>query len=99
MPARPLILAIAIYVGLDLTNPFMPGAFLFDPEQTVEGVHSDRGRQHLVVLTAPAAPQVGAETMRPAPPRPSPPAAGRWFAKPRPAHVPASDPPPLSEDH
>ncbi|HSE03649.1 MAG TPA: hypothetical protein VLK35_05770, partial [Methylomirabilota bacterium] len=64
-PARPdmctrrLILVIAVYVGLDLTNPFMPGAFIFDPEQSVEGVQGERGRaQQRVVLALPATPPV-----------------------------------------
>jgi hypothetical protein len=96
MPARPFILAIVVYVGLDLTNPFMPGAFIFDPEQSVEGVHAEGGRQH---LASPAGPRVEAATVRPVPPRHFAPLTRRWRAEPRPAHVPAFDPPPLSEDH
>jgi hypothetical protein len=99
MPARPLILVIAIYVGLDLSNPFMPGAFIFDPEQSVEGVHGERGRPHIVALAGSAAPRISTDPARPAPARPSAPATKRWFAEPPPTHVPASDPPPLSEDH
>jgi hypothetical protein len=99
MPARPLVLAIAIYVGLDLTNPFMPGAFIFDPEQTVEGLRSERSGPPVAAPTAPAAPRVGLPAARSAPLRPSAPAPGRWPAEPRPAHVPGSDPPPPSEEH
>ena len=96
--ARPLILVIAIYVGLDLGNPFMPGAFIFDPAQSVEGAHGERGRHQLVALTAEGTPRVEtADTA--APPRRPAPAARPWLAEPRPAHVPASDPPPTSDDH
>ena len=96
MRARRLILVIAIYVGLDLANPFMPGAFIFDPEQSVEGVHGERGRQQFVALAAPAVSRVQTEGT---PIHRRAPVARRWFAEPRPAHVPVSDPPPLSEDH
>ncbi len=98
MRARRLILVIAIYVGLDLTNPFMPGAFTFDPEQSVEGVHGERGGQQLVAPGTPAAPRVQTDRTL-APPRRPAPAARKWFAGLRPAHVPVSDPPPRSEDH
>lgn len=96
MRARRLILVIAIYVGLDLANPFMPGVFIFDSEQSVEGVYGERGRQQIVVLATPAVPRV--QTDGTSPRRPVP-VARKWFAEPRPAHVPISDPPPLSEDH
>jgi hypothetical protein len=98
MRAPRLILVIAIYVGLDLTNPFMPGVFIFDPAQSVEGVSGERGRQQFVVLAAPAASRVQTDETPPPPRRPAP-MARNWFAEPRLAHVPVSDPPPLSEDH
>jgi hypothetical protein len=98
MRARRLILMIAVYVSLDLTNPFMPGAFIFDPEQSVEGVHGERGRVPLVVLATPAPPRVATEGSEPARRRPAP-TARKWFAEPPTAHVPASDPPPLADDH
>jgi hypothetical protein len=98
MRKRRMILVIAVYVGLDLTNPFMPGAFIFDPEQSAEGVHAERGRAPLAVLAAPAAPRVPADETLPAPRRPVP-AVRKWFAEPPTARLPASDPPPLAEDH
>ena len=98
MRARRLILMIAIYVGLDLANPFMPGAFTFDPEQSVEGVQGERGRQQVVALGTPAAPRVQTDRTLTPPRRPAP-VVRKWFAEPRPAHVPGSDLSPRSEDH
>jgi hypothetical protein len=96
MRARRLILMIAIYVGLDLANPFMPGAFIFDPEQSVEGVHGERGRQQFAALATPTVPRVQTDGT---PPRRPAPVARKWFAEPRLAYEPVSDLPPLSEDH
>jgi hypothetical protein len=96
MRARRLVLVIAIYVGLDLANPFMPGAFIFDPEQSVEGVHGERGRQQLVALATPAVPRAQTDAT---PPRRPATVGRKWFAEPRPVHVRVADPPPLSEDH
>jgi hypothetical protein len=57
---------ILIYVALDLSLPSMPGAFVFEPEDSVESIQSNRGRgsadavllpapivSHWVVLTPP----------------------------------------------
>ncbi|HUP36859.1 MAG TPA: hypothetical protein VNC82_15600 [Candidatus Limnocylindria bacterium] len=89
---------IAIYVGFDLVNPLMPGAFIFDPGPSVEGVPGERGRQQPLGPATPAAPRVQTDGT----PAPLPRLATttrKWLGEPRPAHVPASDPPPLSEDH
>ncbi|HEY2996627.1 MAG TPA: hypothetical protein VGM22_27745 [Methylomirabilota bacterium] len=53
---RVLFLAILIYVGLDLSLPEMPGAFVFDPDGSVESIHVSRTRlvTRIVVLPAPA---------------------------------------------
>ena len=50
----PLILAILIYVTLDLSLPGMPGAFVFDPADTVESARSGRARAAADVVAAPA---------------------------------------------
>jgi hypothetical protein len=44
--ARPQIvfLAVILYVTLDLSLPMMPGAFVFDIEDSVESAQSHRGR-------------------------------------------------------
>jgi hypothetical protein len=45
----PLVLAILIYVTLDLSLPGMPGAFVFEPGHSVESV---QGRARANVETA-----------------------------------------------
>ena len=100
MPSRPLILAIAVYVALDLSNPFMPGAFLFDAEESVEGVHAERSRPHLIAAGGSApAPRVQTDDVVAQPPRPPAPMGRRRFDAPRAAHIPAADPPPPTDDH
>lgn len=39
-----LLLTILIYVTLDLSLPTMPGAFVFDPADSVESIQSTRAR-------------------------------------------------------
>ena len=41
---RALVLAILLYVTLDLSLPSMPGAFVFEPSGSVESTHGWRGR-------------------------------------------------------
>ena len=38
-PWRLLVLAILVYVTLDLSLPAMPGAFVFEPEDSAESTH------------------------------------------------------------
>jgi hypothetical protein len=99
MPTRPLVLAIALYVGLDLTNPFMPGAFHFDPEESVEGISTERIWKVAVALAAPVVRRVERENLPPASPHLRDPRARHRAAEPGPAHVRDPEPPPLSEDH
>jgi hypothetical protein len=56
MRRRALLLAILVYVTLDLSLARMPGAFVFDPGDSVESVHINRGRPapELAPLAAPA---------------------------------------------
>jgi hypothetical protein len=49
---RALLLAVLIYVTLDLSLPAMPGAFVFEPGDSVEGTHG-RGRQAAEVVALP----------------------------------------------
>jgi hypothetical protein len=44
MLQRACLLALLIYVTLDLSLPAMPGAFVFEPEDSVESLHLGRGR-------------------------------------------------------
>jgi hypothetical protein len=99
MSTRPLVLAIALYVALDLTNPFMPGAFHFDPEESVEGISTERSWKAAVTLAAPVVPRVGREHPSPASPHRRDPRARHRSVEPGPAHVRTPEPPPLSEDH
>jgi hypothetical protein len=39
MTRHRLLLGFLIYLTLDLTNPFIAGAFSFDPDDCVDGVH------------------------------------------------------------
>jgi hypothetical protein len=53
---RHLLIVILIYVALDLSLSEMPGAFVFDPAESVESIDAARGRStvKLVALAAPA---------------------------------------------
>ena len=50
MKGRIVLLAILTYVALDSSLPAMPGAFVFEPGDSVESTHG-RGR-HAVEVTA-----------------------------------------------
>jgi hypothetical protein len=52
---RALLLALLFYFGLDLSLPELPGAFVFDPDGSVESVEVARGRltAEAVVLLVP----------------------------------------------
>jgi hypothetical protein len=41
---RGLLLVILMYVTLDLSLPMVPGAFVFDPADSIESVQNARGR-------------------------------------------------------
>jgi hypothetical protein len=41
---RALLYAILVYVTLDLSLPMMPGAFVFEPGDSVESIQTNRGR-------------------------------------------------------
>jgi hypothetical protein len=53
---RRLLLVILIYVALDLSSPAVPGAFVFEPADSVESIQTPRGRAtaRVVVLPLPA---------------------------------------------
>ena len=50
---RALLLAILVYVALDLSLPAMPGAFVFEPGDSVEGAQVARGRLAAEVVMLP----------------------------------------------
>jgi hypothetical protein len=59
---RALLLAFFAYVVLDLACPLVPGAFSFDPDESVDAVSAHR-------LRPPAVPRVVAPTFAAAPVR------------------------------
>jgi hypothetical protein len=103
MKSRRLTLLVALYVTLDLSNPFMPGAFTFDPDESVEGVsvHYERGqRQHgTVPAPLPVRGEAGETRSVAVVRRSEVRALAEWFVDLRQAHAPASDPRSLTEDH
>lgn len=48
-------MAILVYVALDLSLPMMPGAFEFEPADSVESIGGGRLTARVVVLAIPAA--------------------------------------------
>jgi hypothetical protein len=73
-----LLLAVLVYVSLDLSVAAMPGAFMFEPEDSVESLQSSRGRAPAGVVALPAldrepsTPSSAAIDRRVVSPRPSP---------------------------
>lgn len=49
-----LLVAVLVYVTLDLSLPSMPGAFVFDPGESVESVQHARARAATDVVMRPA---------------------------------------------
>jgi hypothetical protein len=45
MPRSRLTLLVLLYLVLDFTNPHMPGAVSFDPDESIDGVRVERDRQ------------------------------------------------------
>jgi len=102
MRARRLILLLSLYVTLDLTNPFMPGAFNFDADNSIDAVrlHLETFRSRLVVVVTP--PSIAeAELKCPVVARPSAeaPAVRDWSVSLRQRQSSSSEPPPSLEDH
>ena len=49
---RAIVLALLVYVTLDLSLPGMPGAFVFEPSETVDSAQGHRGRAPVDVVIA-----------------------------------------------
>ncbi len=79
MRRRVMILALLVYVALDLSIPSMPGAFGVDPDDSVESLHQTRARATSEAVIPPASGGM-ASVMTEVPPE-----AGRRPASPRPA--------------
>jgi hypothetical protein len=61
---RPLILAILVYLALDLSVAWMPGAFVFDADGTVESIRTDTVQEISDTIAMPA-PALGHDRRRP----------------------------------
>jgi hypothetical protein len=103
MGARLPMLAFVVYVTLDLSNPFIPGAFNFNPEECVEAAHREQQQQ----ASVDSGPQMQRllqqfdETHSVARRAPAPDPRVDWRAPVPVAHVaaPPSSSPSPSEDH
>src|SRR4051812_41073582 len=104
MARRRLLLVFLTYLTLDLSTPFVAGAFNFNPDECVEGLHrvsSSHQRADAPVILS-RAPVVRVVVSLPSPVRPL--ARGRhaileWLADSRADLRASGDPPPPSEDH
>jgi hypothetical protein len=54
---RALLVAILVYVALDLSLPTLPGAFEFEPADSVDGIGGGRAAA-LIVALAPGSPLI-----------------------------------------
>jgi hypothetical protein len=100
---RLLLLAFAACVLLDLGCPFVPGAFSFDPAESVDAVSAYRARPPALprVASAPPAmtpPVLPAHVPAQATETPASPSPARWRPHARRDHVAAADPRPSVED-
>ena len=99
-----LLLAFLAYLTLDLSNPFVPGAFSFDPGDCVEGVHYGSSSFRRVDAPALAAQTPVARVESSLPSSLRRPAGRRhavleWLIDARADTRAASDPPPPGDDH
>jgi hypothetical protein len=97
------MLLLIVYVALDLSNPFMPGAFRFNPDESVEVCLSEAQRVTSQPGAASAAgPPRGGVRDRARLARTVTPdvfAVSQWLADLRQPHAPERDSPPPGEDH
>ena len=104
MNRRRKMLAFVIYITLDLSSPFVPGAFNFNPDECVDGLHrASSPNQRADASALPArTPVVRLELPPLSPVRP--PAGGRhlvleWLVDGRDNTRASGDAPPPAEDH
>jgi hypothetical protein len=101
---RAILIAFFAYVLLDLACPLLPGAFSFNPAQSVEAVSADRIRPVGVARIASLIPPVtwtsrltAMATQAAKPPAIGPPAAWRSDAR-RDQHRRSDSRPPIEDD-
>ena len=105
MIARPLTLAVLLYLTADLANPFMPGAFHFSPEESVEATGSTQRARRPTVSSSrfkvtPLGPERVSNLSRPERGAGAPPTAfDEWFVDLRRSHTPFHEPPSAADDH
>jgi hypothetical protein len=105
--ARRLILLLTVYVTLDLSSPFIPGAFNFNPDESVDGVHRQRdprtprpviaGAPRVLPVTLPTSATLSAHAV--AGGRRESNSVNEWLVDVRRAHAPVPEVSALSEDH
>jgi hypothetical protein len=102
MKAKRLTLLVLLYVTLDLSNPFIPGAFSFNPDESVDGIDLRDPRGPRVSATSAHSPAVRLVAHK------APPAVVQRaretrvlerFVDMRQAHGASADPQSLTEDH
>jgi hypothetical protein len=101
MRVRRLILLVAFYITLDFGSPFIAGAFTFNADESVDGVHAQRQQAKVKAVSVPMPMPERAEIQRVAnvTPRHDVRPMIEWFVDLRRAHSPTAATPLLSEDH
>ena len=97
-----LALLIALYISLDFASPFIAGAFTFNADESVDGVHAHRQQVKVNAASVPMPMPERAENERVptlATPRHEIRPLGEWFVELRRAHAPTAAPASISEDH
>ncbi len=105
MRYRPGVLLILLYVTLDFANPMMPGAVMFNPDDTIEGVYVERVRPQSPAVAVALVPILGHGDLLPIIRavarglRENPEAPNRWRVQIGRAHSFSPDPASLTDDH
>jgi hypothetical protein len=98
--AKCLVLLVALYVSMDLSNPWMPGAFVFNPDGSIDGVYSRRDAGVVPDTVVPdVAPRIDPAQLTPVAGVPPIRPLTEWVIKLRRAHFPSHDLAPPAEDH
>ncbi len=100
---RQLTFLLTVCVALDLSSPFVAGAFRFNPDESVDGVSASSERTRRQPGTGPApgpeAADVGERRLASPARRLEGDPHVAWVVDLRLSHAPAARPPSLTEDH
>ena len=102
MHSRVGFIAFLFYVTLDLSNPFVAGAFNFNPDECVEATQRDQRADAVAdraTQTAQRVRQQQAETRRVVARAPAPTRRADWRSPAPVAHAVSASPPSPTEDH